>query len=111
MLKLSARINGHGELPPVDELLAFIQQERLQLRQQVEIIRQGGEVAVGARSEFLYRERFNLSLADVGLLKGPNAYRAIGGSAEKKNVCMYVCMCVCITHGLVHCCPWRDIES
>ncbi len=82
ILRLSSYINCHGDLPPYDELRAHIASVRAWLRQQYALVVAGGQVAPGARAEFMYRDRFNLQLADVDLLRAPRA-RASGSSSPQ----------------------------
>lgn len=69
VLKLSAHILHYGDLPAWDDLRPYIQQVRTHLRQQYEQVRLVGEVGVGARADWIYRDRFNLTLADADLLR------------------------------------------
>jgi hypothetical protein len=71
ILRLSSYINQHGDLPPLSDLVPHLQCIRQHLREQYDIVRAGGEVALGARGEAIYRERFNLGAADMDLMKAP----------------------------------------
>ena len=84
VLKLGSWITACGDLPPIDELLPHLQAVRASLRGQYAQVLREGEVASGLRQEYIYRDRFNLSLADVELLKGQN--HRLGGGSSSPNV-------------------------
>ena len=97
VLRLSSYINHFGDPPAMDELVPHIQAIRHHHHQQYLLVRAGGEVAPGARAEWLYRERFNLSLADIDILR-PAVHRPLGGSASPQvlqTIEKSVCVCVC----------------
>jgi hypothetical protein len=81
VLKLSAYMLYQGDLPPADVLLPHIQLTRLHMREMYQLACQG-HVAPGARAEWVYRDRFNLSLADANLLRAPQAQRKQGGNSS-----------------------------
>ena len=81
VLKLSAYMLYQGDLPPADVLLPHIQLTRLHMREMYQLACQG-HVAPGARAEWVYRDRFNLSLADANLLRAPQAQRQQGGNSS-----------------------------
>ena len=84
VLRLSAFLNFYGDLPSADELAPHIRSIRAHLNGQYELVRQGVDIAPGARAEFVYRERFNLGLADVDLLR---AHReTLGGGSSSPQV-------------------------
>ncbi len=81
MLRLNAYINNVGDLPSFAELLPHIRDIRVHMQHQYDAVVAGGLVAPGARQDWLYRERFNLSLADADLLRVARP-RAGGGSSS-----------------------------
>ena len=60
ILRLASWMHFFGDLPPLQDLMPHLQAVRRHLNQQYQAVLQGGEVAAGARSEFIYRHRFNL---------------------------------------------------
>ena len=70
LLKIKRYLQDHGEqLPPSDALSPHIAAWSAGMRQQYEELARDGTIARGLRSDFLYRDRFNLSPADVEILK------------------------------------------
>jgi hypothetical protein len=69
LLKLNSEIIGANAFPPDDELRPHIRDIRAEVRRAAEAIQREGEVVAGYRADMMYRERFNLSGADVDLLR------------------------------------------
>lgn len=84
ILKLSSFISAHGDLPMWDEVEPYMYQVRQHLREQYELARTRDGIAAGARSEWIHRDRFNMGLADVDLLRG--AHRKPGGGDSSPQV-------------------------
>jgi hypothetical protein len=82
ILKLASYVHFHGDLPPYHMLHPHIATLRAWLRQQYLAVIAGGQVAAGARAEWVYRERFNLQLADLELLRAPRL-RQSGSSSPQ----------------------------
>jgi len=82
VLRLASYVHFHGDLPPFDELQPHVAEIRLFLYRQWEAVARGGEIAAGARSEWIYRNRFNLQLADAVLLKASRPRQSGGSSPE-----------------------------
>jgi hypothetical protein len=80
ILRLSSYVNHHGDLPALDSLIPYIQHIRQQLRERYDQVMNQGDVAAGLRIEWVYKDRFNLGLADLNLLRDP-APRHSGSSS------------------------------
>jgi hypothetical protein len=79
-LRLTHYLENNQSFPGSEELLPHLQAEGLDHHQNLEAIAAEGEVALGWRREFLYRERLGLSAADYQLLaQGPLALAAPAG--------------------------------
>ena len=65
-LRLMHHLEHNQTLPDSETLLEHLEAERRQHRMALEAVDE--DVALGWRSEFLYRDRFNLSAADRDLV-------------------------------------------
>ena len=79
-LRLMHHLEHNQSFPSPEELLPHLEAERLQHGLELEAVDE--EVALGWRSEFLYRDRFNISAAYRDLIGDPAAHgHAPGGPA------------------------------
>ena len=82
-LRLTHYLENNQTFPSHEDLLPHLEAEQDQHRLDLKALEEGGEVALGWRSEFLYRDRFNLAAADKDLVAdgpaGPAAPAPIGG--------------------------------
>ena len=85
ILRLSSYIHYNGDLPAYQDLHGHIAEIRAHLRRQYAAVVAGNLVAPGLRSEWMYRERFNLQLADAELLRA-NRPRAAASKSSSPQV-------------------------
>ena len=70
-LRLMHHLEHNQTLPDSETLLEHLEAERRQHKMALEVVDE--DVALGWRSEFLYRDRFNLSAVDRDLVAGDDA--------------------------------------
>ena len=68
-LRLMHHLENNQTFPDIEDLLGHLEDERLQHKLAMEVA-DDDDVALGWKSEFLYRERFNLSAFDRDLVAG-----------------------------------------
>ena len=69
VLRLNDYITAHGDLPPDDETRPHLETLRAAMRLQYDAMRRTGVIAKGLRDKYMSQDRFNLSHADVNILK------------------------------------------
>ena len=68
-LRIMHHLENNQTFPDIEDLLGHLEDERLQHKLAMEVA-DDDDVALGWKSEFLYRERFNLSAFDRDLVAG-----------------------------------------